>query len=176
MLEYPAIISIFLLLADTTPDSFLRHPDFWIAIGVAIIGIIISWFAFRDARRAFRKAEKASKTVKKQSIIISISETIRLCQIRGNTNYEDSNSKLMEINGKVRNIMGLYRDELAPSHNNLLQLIESCSSDALTQFNLLDPNSENKDIYNKMRPYMTDLTGHLNELQGVLEKEIIYNN
>lgn len=159
-------------------------------IFLAFCGIFISWLAFKEARKAFTEARqakdeavkakeaavKAGKTVKKQSILLTISETIRLCNIGNNTNYVDSNSKLTDINGKVRNVVGLYRDDPDLTHKSILQLIETCSSLALTEFNLLDPESENKFIYQKIRPFIADLTGHLNELQGVLENELISNN
>jgi hypothetical protein len=177
-------------ISDLVSEKFWTHPNFWIEISLATIGILIGWFAYKEAHKAFTEAGKAKdaataakeaaikagKTVKKQSILLAISETIRLCQIRGNTNYEDSNNKLMEILGKVRNIIGLYREDLGQIHQNLLQQIEVCTSDALTEFNLLDPEAENKTIYNKIRPVITILAGHLNELQGVLENELIENN
>jgi hypothetical protein len=131
----------------------------------------------KDAATAARDAaNKAGKTVKKQSILLAISETIRMCQIRGNSTYEDANNKLMEISGKVRNIIGLYREDLGQAHQILLQQIEACNSEISIQFNLLDIDAESKAIYNQIRPYISTLVGHLNELQGVLENELIINN
>ena len=175
---------------DFVSKGFWEHPNFWIEIGIGTVGILIGWLAYNEAHNAFVEAAKAKdaataakdaairagKTVKKQSILLAISETIRLCQIRGNTNYEDSNNKLMEICGKVRNIIGLYREDIGQVHQGLLQQIESCASDALTEFNLLDPDAENKIIYNRIRPIITNLAGHLNELQGILENELILNS
>lgn len=170
---------------------YWEHGNFWIELGVALIGIFIGWLAYKEASKAFAEARKAKvaataakdaankagKTVKKQSILLAISETTRaMGQIRQNINYEDANNKLMEINGKVRNIMGFYRDDLDQAHQNLLQQIANCSSDLLTEFNLLDSEAENRIIYNKIRPNITILAGHLNELQGVLENELISNN
>jgi hypothetical protein len=188
-----------MLLQTNIGEGFWRHLDFWIGFGLGVGGIIIGWLAFLEARKAFiaagkafieagkakdaataakDAANKAGKTVKKQSMLLAISETTRVMgQIRQNTNYEDANSKLMEINGKVRNIMGFYREELGQNHQNLLQQIEASVSDLLTEFNLVDPEVENsKVIYNKIRQNITNLAGHLNELQGVLENELILNN
>jgi hypothetical protein len=172
-----------LLLNEIVTDVFWKHPDFWIEFILAIIGALIGLFAYNEAHKAFTEAGKAKdaaikagKTVKKQSILLSISETIRLCQIRGNTNYEDSNTKLMEICGKIRNIIGLFKLDIGQSHQELLHEIETCSSNVQTEFNLLDPDSDEKTIYNKLRPFISTLAGHLNELQGVLENELISNN
>jgi hypothetical protein len=82
----------------------------------------------------------------------------------------------MEISGKVRNIIGLYREDLGQAHQILLQQIEACNSEISIQFNLLDIDAESKAIYNQIRPYISTLVGHLNELQGVLENELIINN
>ena len=169
---------------------FWQEPEFWINFTVGLGGIWIGWLAYKEASKAFSEAGKAKdaataakdaairagKTVKKQSIILAISETIRMCQIRGNASYEDANTKVMEINGKVRNIMGLYRDDLGQSHQSLLQLVEASNNDILTQFNLLDSDAESKTIYNQIRPPILSLVGHLNEMQGVLENELILNN
>ena len=156
-----------------------------------MIGIFIGWLAYKEAHNAFAEAakakdaataakdaaNKAGKTVKKQSMLLALSEATRvMTQIRQNINYEDANNKVMEINGKVRNIMGFYRDDLIQNHQPLLQQIEGCASDLLTEFNLLDPDVENRIIYNKIRPNISVLVGHLNELQGILENELILNN
>jgi len=177
-------------LSAFAQTPFWEHINFWIEIVIALVGIGIGWMAYREAHNAFVEAGrarvaataakdaaiKAGKTVKKQSILLAISETIRLCQIlRGNTNYEDSNTKLMEICGKVRNIIGLYREDLGQSHQSLLQQIQACASESLTEFNLLDSEVKSKIIYNKIRPIIANLAGHLNELQGVLENELITN-
>jgi hypothetical protein len=82
----------------------------------------------------------------------------------------------MEIVGKVRNIIGLYREDIGQSHQGILQQIETSASASLTEFNLLDPEVDSKGIYNKIRPIIADLVGHLNELQGILENELISNN
>jgi hypothetical protein len=173
-----------LLLNDAIVDGFWKRPDFWIELGIAIIGAIIGLFAYFEAHKSFveaRKAKdaaiKAGKNVKKQSIMLSVSETIRLCQqIRSDINYEGSNSKLMDICGKVRNIIGLYRDDLGQTHQGLFQQIEASSTEVLTQFNIIDPDSESKAIYKILRPIINTLTGHLYELQGILENELISNN
>lgn len=173
-----------LLLNDGAIDGFWKHPDFWIELGIAIIGAIIGLLAYIEAHKSFVEAGKAKdaaikagKNVKKQSIMLSVSETIRLCQqIRSDVNYEGSNTKLMDICGKVRNIIGLYRDDLSPIHQTLFQQIEASSTEALTQFNIIDPDSDSKAIYKILRPVINSLTGNLYELQGILENELISNN
>ncbi len=178
-------------IIDFASNKFWEHPNFWIEITLAVIGIFIGWKAYKEANHAFREAgkakdaateardaaNKAGKTVKKHSILLTISEITRVIgQIRQNTNYEDANNRLMEINGKVRNIIGFYRDDVSQSQQNLMQQIETCASNVLIEFNLLDPESEARIIYNKIRPNITLLSGHLNELQGAIENELIINN
>jgi len=177
-------------LVSTVAEPYWQHSEFWINVVLGIVGIWIGWLAFSEAGKAFNEAGKAKdaataaeeaaikagKTVKKQSILLAISDTIRICQIRIDTNYEDTNNKLMDINGKVRNILGLYKEDIGQDHQSLLQQIITCSSDVLTEFNLLDPDAVPKDIYNRIRPLIIPLVGHLNELLGVLENELIANN
>lgn len=173
-----------LLIEDSIIDGFWKHPDFWIELAVAVIGVIIGFLAYIEAHKSFVEASKAKeaaikagKNVKKQSIMLSVSETIRLCQqIRSDINYEGTNSKLMDICGKVRNIIGLYRDDMSTAHHTLFQQIEVSSTEALTQFNIIDPESDSKAIYKILRPLINSLTGHLYELQGILENELISNN
>jgi len=177
-------------IADYTTESYWQHWDFWINIFLALVGVIIGWMAYKEAGKAFTEAGKATKaataakdaavkagkTVKKQSMLLAISETIRMCQIRRNTNYEDTNNKLMDINGKIRNIFGLYKSDLGQNHQSLLQQIETCCNEVSIQFNLLNPAVENEIIYSQIRPLISSLVGHLNELQGVVENELITNN
>ena len=110
-------------------------------------------------------------------MLLAISETTRIIgQLRHNTSHEDAYGKLMEINGKIRNIIGFYREDLGQSQQGLLQQIETCISELLIAFNLLDSDSLPKLVHDKIRPNITLLSGHLNELQGVLENELISNN
>ncbi|MDP1802205.1 MAG: hypothetical protein Q8L81_12685 [Bacteroidota bacterium] len=166
------------------------HLDFWLFLVIGLVSFIYTYRSFRQAEEAkveatFAKQEateaknaanRAGKTVKKQTIILAISDTIKMCQIRGNISYEDANNELMEISGKVRNIMGLFRQDLGQTHQALFQQIESCISDVTTEFNLLDVAAEHKTIYTKIRPVLSALAGHLNELQGIIENELIINH
>jgi hypothetical protein len=176
-----------LLQANT---FWTNHIDFWIFLVIGLISLLYSYRSFRqaeeakveaglakvEASEAKNAANRAGKTVKKQTILLSISETIKVCQIRGNINYEDANNEIMEISGKVRNIIGILRPDMGQNNTALFQQIETTLSDVMTEFNLLDIAVENKVIYSKIRPHLLALAGHLNELQGVIENELIINN
>jgi len=178
-------------ILEAVSSGFWTKFDFYLFLLLTLSGIYLSWRGLQYSKSAYVEAEqaknaataakeaanKAGKTVKKQSILLAISETTRLIgQIRQNTNYDDTYNKLMEINGKIRGIIGFYRGDLGPNHQDLLQQIETCVSTVMVEFNLLDPEDESKQIYNKVRPNIILLSGHLNELQGVLENELISNN
>ncbi len=178
-------------IIDAISQGFWTKIDFYIFIILAFGGIYISWKGLNYSKDAFKEAgqakdaataakdaaNKAGKTVKKQSMLLAISETTRIIgQLRHNTSHEDAYGKLMEINGKIRNIIGFYREDLGQSQQGLLQQIETCISELLIAFNLLDSDSLPKLVHDKIRPNITLLSGHLNELQGVLENELISNN
>jgi hypothetical protein len=166
------------------------HLDFWLFLFLGLISLFYTYRSFRQAEEAKveassakqeaieakNAANRAGKTVKKQTIILAISDTIKMCQIRGNISYEDANNELMDISGKVRNIIGLFRQDLGQTHQALFQQIESCIIDVTTEFNLLDVAAEHKLIYTKIRPFLSALAGHLNELQGIIENELIINH
>ncbi len=176
-----------LLQADT---FWTNHIDFWIFLAIGLVSLFYSYRSFRqaqeakveaglakdEANEAKNAANRAGKTVKKQTIILAISETIKMCQVRGNISYEDANNELMEIAGKVRNIIGLLRQDIGQANSTLFQQIETTLTDVTTEFNLLDVGVENKIIYSKIRPFLSALAGHLNELQGIIENELIINN
>lgn len=178
---------MFILEANT---FWTNHIDFWIFLVIGLVSLLYSYRSFRqaeeakveaglakqEANEAKNAANRAGKTVKKQTLIISISETIKTCQIRGNISYEDANNELMEISGKVRNIIGLLRPDMGQANATLFQQLETTLTDVMTEFNLLDIAAENKAIYAKIRPHLSALAGHLNELQGVIENELIINN
>lgn len=171
-------------------NTFWTDIDFWIFLVIGLVSLLYSYRSFRqaeeakveaslakdEANEAKNAANRAGKTVKKQTIILAISETIKTCQIRGNTSYEDANNELMEISGKVRNIIGLLRPDMGQANVTLFQQIETTLTDVMTEFNLLDIGVENRVIYSKIRPHLSALAGHLNELQGVIENELIINN
>lgn len=176
---------------DTQANIFWsNHLDFWLFLVLGLISLFYSYRSYKqaeeakveatsakqEATEAKNAANRAGKTVKKQTIIIAISDTIKMCQVRGNISYEDANNELMEISGKVRNYLGLLRPDLGQTHQALFQLIESCISEVTTEFNLLDVGAEHKIIYSKIRPFLSALAGHLNELQGIIENELIINH
>jgi hypothetical protein len=178
---------------DFASTKFWQQPDFWIFIVLGLGGIYISlrglWYskdAFieagkaKDAATAAKDAaNRAGKTVKNQSILLTISETTKVIgHITKDTNYENTYNRLMDVNAKIRNIIGFYGDKegLNQNHQDLLGQIGVGASDVMIEFNLLDPEAETKIIYNKIRPIITILSGHLSELQGVLENELISNN
>ncbi len=166
-----------LFFSDVSTGGFWTWPNFWIEVGLAFIGIAVSAFALCQAGKAKDAAEKAGKTVKKQSILLAIAETVKYCQqIRGNLNYEDSSARLMEIVGKVRNIIGLYGKDIETSNKKLLKDIEACVLTTQDVFNGLDRTTNKGTIFQKMRPVYNTLAGHLSELQGVFEKELIENS
>jgi hypothetical protein len=177
-------------IVDFITERFWQHGDFWFNFLVGATGAVISFYAYREAHRAFGEARlakveatkakdaaiRAGKTVKTQSIISDIMEIIKICSIRKDTNYEDSNNKLNDINIKIRNIMGLYRDELAERHMPLLEQIQTYSSQTLGEFGLLNADVAPIDIYIKIRPQISILQGHLAELKGVLENDLMTQN
>ncbi len=65
---------------------------------------------------------------------------------------------------------------MGENHQNLFQKIEACASEALIQFNLLEANAKGNIIFKQIRPIISELVGHLNELQGVLENDLITKN
>jgi len=190
-------------VVDFVSERFWDHADFWINafIGVAAFGV--GWKAWREAQNAFAAANlasqearnafsearqakdaanaakeaalKAGKTVKKQSIILAIADTIKMCTIKTNTNFEDASAKINEITGKIRNIIGLYREDVGQSNAVLFQQMELCNSELLTSFGLLSMDDPGGIIFKQVRPFLALLIGHLNELQGILENELIIN-
>jgi hypothetical protein len=181
-----------LQVSDISTKSLFwdSHLDFWLFLILGLLSLFYSYRSYKQAEEAKveaasakgeaieakNAANRAGKTVKKQTIIIAISDTIKMCQIRGNISYEDANNELMEISGKVRNYLGLLRPDLGQTHSALFQLIEASISEVTTEFNLLDVAAEHKIIYSKIRPFLSALAGHLNELQGIIENELIINH
>jgi hypothetical protein len=166
-----------LFFSNGTTGGFWLWPNFWIEIGFSIAGLLFSVLAFNQARKAKVAADKAGKIVKRQSIMLAVAETIKYCQqIRGNLNYEDSNTRLMEIVGKVRNVIGLYRESIELHHPILLNDIGACVLRAQDEFNTLERSANKGVIWGAMRPIYNTLAGHLSELQGVLENELIENS
>ena len=54
--------------------------------------------------------------------------------------------------------------------------MNTANNEILIQFNQLAVDADGSNIYYQIRPYTVALSGHLNELQGVLENRLLSLN
>lgn len=105
-----------LVAALSTP--FHADPGFWIGLVVGVVGIVVSavglWFslrAFREAREAKLAAREAGRTVKRQTIVVELTEvTQRLDQIERDIDFLTARQRLNDASRRVHRLLAAYRD------------------------------------------------------------------
>jgi hypothetical protein len=147
-------------------SPFYSKPDFWIFIFLAILSIVVSVISIWVSRRANRVASEAELIVRRQNILLEISEAINICQTSNKILFEEMNLKISEVVMKIRHIIGQYRPLNRSTPEELLQQIQDCLESLQTKFYSLPSITPAEEINSIISPIFTSLVGNLSELQG----------
>jgi hypothetical protein len=157
-------------------SSFYEDPAFWISLAIGIIGIWFSYIAFKEAREAKKAAKAAGNQVKKQTIIVDLTEIIlRLDKISTELNYSDTRNFYSEINRKIRRCVSslstnsVYSDKVTQIISSL-ELIRT-NLDGTRQTS--DAAELGLNIYYAVEGEFSNLSGKLADFCGLLEQENI---
>lgn len=106
-------ISNISLQLERLSRPFWESGEFWISCLFGAAGLIFSFLAYREARRAKRAAIDAGRNVKIQSIAIELSEVSqRLDSIEPTISYTEARNLLAEISRKLRRVTSPFADDV----------------------------------------------------------------
>ena len=139
-----------------------------------IIGLLASVAAFFQARSAKNAAENAGNFVKLRTTAYEILEISYLCKLESTISFTEARVRYKNINDKVQKIIGSY--EGADLNDDILKNIKALLQNIKDKLNELSPNptsEEGVNIYFYLADSFDTLSGELNKLNGVLEKQLI---
>ena len=156
-------------------SPFYENPGFWISLVLAIIGLWLSYIAYVEAREAKKAARAAGNQVKKQTIIIDLTEIIlRLDKLSTELNYSDTRNFYSEINRKIRRCVSSLS-----SNKNYSEKVSQITSNLDVIKTNLEGTRQTSDaevgiyIYYAVEGEFSNLSGKLADLCGLLEQENI---
>lgn len=175
-LEYQALVK---LILDSQQPEFYEDITFWISLIFGLIGIYLSYIAYKQASEANTAARAAGTVVKLQSITIELTEIMqRMDKLSTELDYSDARDFYNELNRKVRrcisvlNIDPNYSNKtkeiiqtLVNIKNNLEQVRQTGSTDQTLLAGI--------DLYYAIEGEFTSLSGQLADLCGTLENKTL---
>jgi hypothetical protein len=157
-----------------------------IGITVSLVGLYVSWLAYREAGSAKTAALKAAQGVKTQSIAFDISEICQKCEINLGYSYEDIRKSYNQVNDGVQRILGYYLEEGAVdqvSKKILDEDVANTLNEIKVQLNALNPGKQDPTAssspppdsfyYYQFSDFFGTLSGSLNKFKGVLERKLM---
>lgn len=155
-------------------DPFWKKFDFWIFMVINILGLILSWLAFKEAGQAKRAAQEAGKIVKIQSVLIDLTELgQKVNNLDNNIRFAEARILLTEISTKINRLVSPFKDEddLKPTIEKLLAALVT----AHTALNSVRPNSlesENaapQSVFYGIQETFSLISNYVAELLGLFE-------
>jgi septation ring formation regulator EzrA len=174
---------------DILSKPFWVHPNFWIEIIIAVLGLVIGWLAYKEAGRAFAEAGKAkdaataakeaaeasAKTVKLQTITIELSEIIQKFEkLSTSIDYASARDLFNETSRKVRRLISPFKTD--NEYKDTIDLIYKQLDKTAETLSQVRPNGEEIvafAVYNAIESHFTQLGGLLADLLGLIEKRTI---
>ncbi len=166
---------------------FYETGEFWTNAIIAPIGIIIgalslyfSIKSFKEAKEAKSAALTAAKTVRKQDIIVVLTELLNECQVIDQINFKDATNRYQILTRKLNHITGLYSGDMANTEKVVLNAIEtnlSAIKETISLFNkAITPSDENVPddfLHLQISPQLIELSGNIELLKGTLQDSLI---
>lgn len=173
----------------TNINHFYKDPGFYIGISIGIIGILISYASFWQAKKAKiaaisaeEAAKSAAQRVKTQEMIIDIQNIISSCSIEMEINYYQASQTCNAITSRIKHLLGYYKNDLNIDIQDILKSVEINLDTMRATLNSNNPvlitnqqNNIQNQIYYSIEPLFTSILGNLGLLQGLLENKSLNN-
>lgn len=166
-------------ILNNTSEPFYTDLGFWIGVVLSIIGIIISWIAYKEAEKAKNAAYKAGNFVRIQSITIELTEIIqRLDKINPDLDYSTARDFFNELSRRIRRSISVISQneefsekakQIIITLNGIKKNLDEVRKTAIEDISLL----EGINLYLIVEGEFSTLSGDLAELCGILEQKTI---
>lgn len=155
-------------------DPVWKRFDFWMFTFINMLGLLLSWLAFKEAREAKKAAQEAGKVVKIQSVLIDLTELgQKVNNLDSNIRFAEARTLLTEISTKINRLVSPFRteDDLKITIDKLLDAL----TETHTALNSVRPNnseSENsapQSVFYGIQENFSTISNHVAELLGLFE-------
>lgn len=160
---------------------FYYDFGFWIGLIIGLLGIFISWIAYKEAEKAKEAAFKAGNIVRLQSITIELTEIIqRLDKINTDLDYSTARDFFNELSRKIRRSISVISTspEYSNKTNEIIAILNTIKNnlDDVRKNVMVDKSLlQGIDLYFTIEGDLSDLSGNLAELCGMLEQKAVSN-
>lgn len=168
-------------ILSNTSQPFYENIGFWIGIVLSIVGILISWVAYKEAEKAKKAAFKAANFVRIQSITIELTEIIqRLDKINPDLDYSTARDFYNELNRRIRRSISAisHLSEFTEKTKTIIETLSNLKKnlDEVRKTGLEDKSLlEGVNLFLILEGEFSTLSGDLAELSGILENRTIEN-
>jgi ABC-type Na+ efflux pump permease subunit len=162
------------LQENTTP--LYKDAGFWISTILGALGVLISYVAYSEAKKAKEAAKEAATFVKVQTITIELTEILqRLDQLDINISYSSARDFYNEINRRIRRLVAPYEENNL--FNQRISDIYLCLDEVKTSLANVKPYRTGEDdldagnsVYYAVESEFSTLSGKLAGLTGLFEQ------
>jgi hypothetical protein len=178
----PEIQDVLKRLTQLHPP-FWADPGYWIALIVAIVGLVFSFLAYREAGKAFREARSAKeaataagRTVKIQTVTIELTEIAqKLDRIQPELVYNEARDLLSEIQRRLRRLIAPFAKdaELQDAIAAVLQALQTAQN-SLKAVRPTDPRAATPNaVYYGTQDAFDTINNCVADLLGLFEKQTL---
>lgn len=172
-------------LLEKSEQPLIQAWDFWLFLGLSLIGIGLSagglWYSirsFQEAQAAKKAAVEAGKIVKVQTVTIELSEIIqRLDALETDISFTDARDLHTEIARRLRRLTSSLRNDADADLKNSIEQLHVSLEETRTALDGVrpeqqPPKTENV-VYNAIEGHFSSMSGCIADLMGLLEKRTI---
>lgn len=159
-------------------ESFWSSPEFLISSVLGVAGLIFSFFAYVEAKKAKQAAIDAGEFIQIQSITIELNEMLHLLQsISLNIQYKEARDVLTTVKNKLRRYLASYKndDVYRGACKNILDSLQYAQK-ALDDVKPSGAELENSGygvVYYGIEGSFSIVCGNVSELMGLFERRAI---
>jgi hypothetical protein len=155
-------------------DPFYKHAEFWINFLVGVGGLVFSYLAFVEAKRAKRAAMEAGRTVKIQTITVELAEIAqKLDTIQPEIYFSEARDLLAEIARRLRRAISPFATD--PAFQKAVEAARAALGAARESLKLVRPADPRKEdetpnaVYNGIEGEFAAISSCVADLIGLFE-------
>lgn len=163
------------VLLEGVAVPFWRDWAFWIGTGLGVLGVMLSGFAFVEARQAKIAARQAGRVVKLQTIVVELTEVaLRLERFDDHADFRSARNLLTETTRRVRRLIAPFQDsEAYRASCDELKGTMARAKEELAKLRPGGPDEAANTVYFALQEIFTDLGAQIAEIIGRFESETL---
>lgn len=169
-----AVISI----QEKLNENFWASPEFLVNLFIGIVGLILSFLAYHEAKKAKQAAIEAGEFIQIQSITIELNEILHSLQsINLNIQYKEARDVLTNATNKLRRYLASYKNkevyrDACKKILDSLQYAQKSLDDVKPSGAELESSGYGV-VYSGIEGSFSIVCGNVSELMGLFERRAI---